>query len=472
MSRRRQSGIESVDIILFSLYLTLVGLGWMMIYSVGFGDGYPVSRIDFLMDTIVGKQTVFLGVCVLLLLFIMVIDWKFWQTFAYLIYGVGLASLLGLMVLGKNINGAVSWYALPGGFSLQPSEFVKFATCIAMASFLSTYSTNLKARRSQLIAIGLLIAPALLIMLQPDAGSALVFFSFFIVLFREGMPAEPYMAAILLGTIFILGLSFEPLPVILGLLLIGAFILIVNFKEKLGYSLLALLVWLGISIFIFQKGRALYVLAADGILLLGLGFFHWKNRQERLSFITIGGIFMGSLMVFFTNYAFNNFLRSHQQDRINVWLNPEKCDPQGSLYNVIQSKLAIGSGGFQGKGFLQGTRTKLNYVPEQTTDFIFCTVGEEQGFIGSALVILLFLFLLQRIVTIAERQRSAFSRQYAYGVAGIIFIHFFINIGMTMSLMPIIGIPLPFISYGGSSLLGFTLMIGLLLKLDANRYSI
>ncbi len=470
MSRRRESGLGGIDWIVFSLYLALVAVGWLMIYTVGYGDGYPTSRIDFLTQTTVGKQTIFMGICFLLLLVTFVVDWKFWRTFAYLIYGVGLVSLLGVLVLGKNINGSTSWYALPGGFSLQPSEFVKFATCLAMAAFLSTYNTNLKTTQSQLTAIGLLIAPMLLILLQPDAGSALVFLSFFILLFREGMPPGSYIIAILMGAVFILGLSFEPLPVILGLCLIGISVLALNFKQYRNYILIGTLVWIGASIFFNYHGFTTYVLLANLIGLLILGALHWRNRQERLALLSVGGIVAGSILVFSTNYAFNNFLRPHQQDRINVWLNPEKCDPQGSLYNVLQSKLAIGSGGIQGKGFLQGTMTKLNYVPEQSTDFIFCTIGEEQGFIGSFMVIVLFLVLLQRLVTIAERQKAAFSRQYAYGVAGIIFLHFFVNIGMTMSIMPIIGIPLPFVSYGGSSLIGFTIMIGVLLKLDANRY--
>jgi rod shape determining protein RodA len=196
---------------------------------------------------------------------------------------------------------------------------------------------------------------------------------------------------------------------------------------------------------------------------------HWLKKKERMVILLIVGLILSADVAYISNYVFNNFLKPHQQERINVWLNPDKCDPRGSLYNVLQSKMAIGSGGLQGKGFLEGTMTKLNYVPEQATDFIFCTVGEEQGFIGSLSIILLFFLLLYRITIIAERQRSSFSRHYAYGVAGIIFVHVFINIGMTMGLMPIIGIPLPFISYGGSSLLGFTLLIGVLLKLDAHR---
>ncbi|MCB0661484.1 MAG: rod shape-determining protein RodA, partial [Saprospiraceae bacterium] len=213
----------------------------------------------------------------------------------------------------------------------------------------------------------------------------------------------------------------------------------------------------------------LWVLLGTVIVFAATAFYHWGLKKDKVVFLLLTGLLIGATITFSANYAFNNFLASHQRDRINVWLRPSLCDPRGSLYNLVQSKMAIGSGGFQGKGFLEGNMTKLNFVPEQTTDFIFCTIGEEQGFIGTVAIIGLYLLLLIRITTLAERQRSDFSKYYAYGVAGIIFIHVFINIGMTIGLMPVVGIPLPFISYGGSSLLGFTLLIGVLLKLDAHR---
>jgi len=471
MSRRNPNEIGSIDWMTFSLYLSLVGVGWLMIYTVGYGDGYPESKIEFLTSTLVGKQTIFIGISGLLLMLTLIIDWKFWRTFAYLIYGFGMLLLTGVLIFGKNINGASSWYALPGGFSLQPSEFAKFTCCIAMASFLSTYSTNLKEFKSQRVAILLIALPILLIFLQPDAGSALVFTSFFILLFREGMPIAPYIIGISIASLFILALSFNSLVIIFGLLHLGIAILINHFKKQKLYWYIAQLVLFGISVVAILNDWHVRTLFVNTTLLAALGVFHWLNKHQRSVFLSFGSIGISALIIFSTNYAFNNILRPHQQDRINVWLNPEKCDPQGSLYTVLQSKIAISSGNAYGKGFLQGTMTKLNYVPEQSTDFIFCTVGEEQGFVGSLAIIALFMILLLRITTLAERQRSSFSRQYAYGVAGIIFVHFFINIGMTMNLMPIIGIPLPFISYGGSSLMGFSLMIGVLLKLDSNRYS-
>ncbi len=473
MSRRNQSGLGSIDWMTFSLYLSLIGVGWLMIYTVGYGEeGYPTSRVDFLMDTTVGKQTIFMGISAVLLLFTLIIDWKFWRTFAYLIYGATLAFLLAVLLFGKEIKGATSWFALPGGLTLQPSEFAKFGACLAMAAFLSTYSTNLRERRSQLTALGLMLAPMVLILLQPDAGSALIFTSFLIVLYREGMPSLPYAMALSIIALLILSLSFNPNYVIIGLLQVGLLGLIANLKKYQWYGFGALAVLVAGSIVAIQNGFFLYTFITNLVLLAGLSVFMWMDRQERIALLSFGSVGIGTLLVLSTSYAFNNFLKPHQQDRINVWLNPSKCDPQGSLYNLLQSKAAITSGGIQGKGFLQGNMTKLNYVPEQATDFIFCTVGEEQGFIGSFAIIALFLILMLRITIVAERQRSNFSRQYAYGVAGILFIHFLINIGMTMGFMPIIGIPLPFISYGGSSLMGFTLMIGVLLKLDSHRYSV
>ncbi|MEO0779968.1 MAG: rod shape-determining protein RodA, partial [Bacteroidota bacterium] len=233
--------------------------------------------------------------------------------------------------------------------------------------------------------------------------------------------------------------------------------------------LLGLLAWVAVCVVAASLGQVYPVLALNTLALLVLAYLQYNQRKRQLVAQLLSLVLIGSALSFSANYAFNNILERHQQDRINVWLRPSLCDPQGALYNVLQSKMTIGSGGLEGKGFLGGTMTKLNYVPEQSTDFIFCTIGEEQGFIGTVGIIGLFFLLLMRIITLAERQRSDFSRFYAYGVAGILFVHIFINIGMTMGLVPIIGIPLPFISYGGSSILGFSLLIGVLLKLDSNR---
>ncbi len=465
MSRRETSGIQHFDWMTFSLFLSLVGIGWLMIYAAGYNDSEPTSPFD--LKTSAGKQALFIGISSVIFLFTTIIDWKFWRTFAYLIYGFAMVKLLGVVFLGKTIKGATSWYSL-GSFTYQPSEFAKFACCIAIASFLSTYNTNLRDIKTQFTAFGLIALPMFLILLQPDAGSALVFLSFFILLYRNGLSENLYIVGAVVASLLILGLMYNPLYVILGMIIFSVFVLIFNLKEKL-YWLLGFLVLTGASFYIAQFGFLKLIFAVNLVALIGFSIFQWKERKTKLVQILFMLLTFGSAFTYGANYAFENFLESHQKDRIYVWLKPEKCDKAGSLYNLLQSKMTIASGGLEGKGFLEGTLTKGNYVPEQSTDFIYCTVGEEQGFIGSVGIIGLFLLLLLRIITIAERQRSDFSRHYAYGVAGIIFIHFFINIGMTMGLVPIIGIPLPFISYGGSSLLGFTLLIGVLLKLDSNR---
>lgn len=467
MSRRNTSGLANLDWMTFSLYLSLVGVGWLMIYTVGYDDQRTLTNMIFDLNTNIGKQTLWIGVSFLLLLFILFIDWNFWRTFAYLIYALTIVGLILVLLIGVKIKGATSWFSI-FGFTMQPSEFAKFGTCIAMAAYLSSYGTDIRKFKSQLICFGLFLLPMGLIILQPDAGSALIFLSFLVVLFREGFSVNLYILGFSVVTVFVLGLVFNPMYIILGMILLSILGLINYQKNKL-YWLGGFIALLTLSFLAISKGFLLYTLLFNFLVLVGFTFLQWKERRQHLIRPIVTLLTIGSIFAITANYTFNNILKSHQQDRINVWLRPSLCDPQGSLYNVLQSKMAIGSGGLQGKGFLQGTMTKLNYVPEQSTDFIFCTVGEEQGFIGTLGIVGLFLLLLLRVTIIAERQRSDFTRHYAYGFAGILFLHFFINIGMTMGLVPIIGIPLPFISYGGSSILGFTLMIGVLLSLDRNR---
>ncbi len=468
MSKRQHSFLQSVDLMTLSLYLSLLGIGWLMVYTVGYNEELTLSETVFDLSTKVGKQTLWIGISLLALIMTISVEWTFWRTFAYPIYGIGLASLVGVLLFGITVKGATSWYSI-GGFTLQPSEFVKFATCLAMAAFLSTYNTNLNKFNTVLISFGILVVPMGLILLQPDAGSALVFLSFLILLFREGLSPNLIIFALATATLLILGFIF---PFYQMMVVFTLLILLVLFRSIIkDFKLLAIyLVIAAVSLFFTYKGFAVYVLLGIGLLLFLFSYLNWAQRKGtlvgRLSILLI----MGTLVAGGANYTFNNIMRSHQQDRINVWLRPHLCDPQGSLYNLIQSKMAIGSGGFQGKGFLNGEITKGGYVPEQDTDFIFCTIAEEQGFIGSLGIIGLFTLLIMRILVLAERQNSDFSRQYAYGFAGIIFLHFFVNIGMTMGLVPVIGIPLPFISYGGSSVLAFTLMFGVLLKLDTKRY--
>ncbi len=463
---RRNDFLRNVDWFTFSLYISLVTVGWLMIYSVGYDEDSTSGLFN--LHTNHGKQLLFIGISFGVLVITSIIDWKFWRTFAYPIYAFALLQLLGVVFLGVTIKGATSWYRF-GGFTYQPSEFAKFATAIAIAAFLSRYNTSLRDWRSAASVLGLMGLPIILIMLQPDAGSAMVFTSFLIVLYRAGLSATLYLFGFVTATLLVLGLVYDPGLITLGLIFLILFILVYNFKERKLSWILGLIAWVAACLIAASLGQVYPVLALNSVAMLILAYLQYNRRKGQLVAQLLSLVFIGSALSFSANYAFNNILERHQQDRINVWLRPSLCDPQGALYNVLQSKMTIGSGGLEGKGFLEGTMTKLNYVPEQSTDFIFCTIGEEQGFIGTVGIIGLFLLLLMRIIMLAERQRSDFSRYYAYGVAGILFIHIFINIGMTMGLVPIIGIPLPFISYGGSSILGFSLLIGVLLKLDSNR---
>jgi rod shape determining protein RodA len=398
------------------MYFLLVLIGWVNIYAAVYNQEHQ-NIFDFSQNF--GKQLIWIGTSVLLALVILIIDAKFFSTFSYVIYLLVIAMLIGVLLFGKEIAGSKSWFQI-GSFSLQPSEFAKFATALALAKYLSKIDLNINRFSTKLNSVIIIFIPAVLILLQHDTGSAMVFFALILVLYREGLS----------GTILLLGL-FVALLFILALV-INKFILI------------GLLAANAILIYYLYKGLRKKVVWIVGIFLLTAGY------------------------VYSVDYAFENMLESHQKKRINVLLGKE-TDIRGAGYNIHQSKIAIGSGGFAGKGFLKGTQTKFDFVPEQSTDFIFCTVGEEWGFIGSFVTIILFLALLSRIVIIAERQRSRFSRIYGYGVASIIFFHFAINIGMTIGLFPVIGIPLPFISYGGSSLLGFTILLFIFIKQDSVR---
>ncbi len=463
-------GQRNIDWLTFSLYLALTLIGIMMIYTVGYKQGYPDAMLEFLTTTPVGKQIIWFGISLIAFGIVSLIDWKFWSTFAYPIYAFSLLLLISVLFLGTTIKGATSWFIF-GGFSFQPSELAKLGTCLALAAYLSSYDTNLKEWSHQLTAAGLVLVPMLLILLQPDAGSALTFLSFSFALYRKGWPAPFFVIVLSFAALFIMGLALEPMPVILALLALAILVLCMRFWRK-RYWLGFYLIGIASGYYYLQQGMATQVLWAGLAALLLLALVIWLQDASIMPLGILASVAIGSLIIFSSNYAFHNYLKPHQQDRINVWLNPEKCDPQGSLYNVLQSKMAISSGGLQGKGFLHGNLTQGNFVPEQITDFIFTTIGEEQGFIGSFSVLAMFLLLLLRMLQIAERQRSDFSRWFGYGVAGLLFTHFFVNVGMTMGLMPIIGIPLPFISKGGSSLIGFSLMIAILLKMDRHRYSI
>ena len=460
--------LAAVDWVLLSLVLALYAVGWVMVFAAGYGQGYPDDLPGWLLGTPIGKQTIFLGVSLVLLLCTLVINHKFWRNGAFGVYGVTLLLLVGVLVIGREVKGAKSWYGI-GGFGLQPSEFAKFGAALAVASFLAAYRGQVRSWPTWGVAAALFAVPAGLILLQPDAGSALVFGGLTVVLYRAGLSPNLFVVGAIAATLLTLGFVFPPSRI--GLALLGLAIVALTlqfdrhrFSYLLGVAALAAATWLYL-----EQGATWYLptaLAATTFATLAAYFYNRRRAALVGGLATLVGA--GTAFAATSNYLFNN-LAPHQQDRINVWLQPSKCDPRGSLYNVLQSKMAIGSGGFEGKGFLNGTLTKLRYVPEQTTDFIFCTVGEEHGFLGASFVILLFAGLLLRLVHLAERQRNLFSTYYMYGVTGILFVHFLLNIGMTMGLMPIIGIPLPFISKGGSSLMAYTLIVGVALRLDAVR---
>lgn len=472
MSKRQKKGLRNVDWLTFSLFLSLLVVGWLMIFAVGYNETSATQPTrDYLFDsnTLVGKQSIWIGVSFVALLLVFFIDERFWHSFAYPLFGAGLLLLVGVLLVGSEIKGAKSWFTF-GGMSLQPSELTKFGACLAMAAFLASYNTDLRVFRNQVAAAAIFALPAVLVLLQPDMGSALVFFSLLIPMYRKGMPSSLYFIALLTATLFILGLTLGPEQVIAGLLILSMAIIAFDAPASRTKWLFAVAILGALTIWAFQSGAGTIALIGNVFLLFAALFYQWYYKNSKLIQPIVSLVLIGSLFTSGSGLAFHNLLKPHQQDRINVWLRPHLCE-MGDLYNVEQSKIAIGSGGFEGKGFLKGTMTKGNFVPEQATDFIFCTIGEEQGFIGSFAVILLFLILLLRLVYLAERQRTEFARYYMYAVSGILFLHFSINIGMTLGLLPVIGIPLPLISYGGSSLLGFSLMMGVLLKLDADRFS-
>ena len=415
----RNNIVGKIDWWLLAIYLILAVIGISTIYAAAFNENNP-SIFD--MSQHYGKQALFLVLSLFMGLIIMLIDAKFFNTFAYVIYGISILLLIYVLVAGSTIAGSRSWIQF-GGFSFQPSEFAKFGTALAVAHYLGDINTDFSKFKTQMIAYALVLFPMMLVLLQGDAGSALVFLVFILVFYREGMS----------GNILLIGLGAVVL-----------FLLTLYFSK-----------W--------------YVLIGLAVLFAVTMFFIERNKKNIWKLIAIFSV--AAVMVFSVDFFFYKVLKQHQRTRINIILGVEK-DIYGVGYNLHQSKIAIGSGGFSGKGYMQGTMTKYNFVPEQHTDFIFCTIGEEFGFIGSFVLLSLYLALLMRIIWLAERQRSSFSRIYGYAIASIIFFHLFVNIGMTIGLMPVIGIPLPFLSYGGSSLLMFSLMFFVFLKQDANRMNI
>lgn len=408
-----------IDWILVVIYLALVLIGWLTIYAAVYDETHR-NIIDF--HQRYGKQMIFIIAAFLLAMITLLIDPKFFSQFAYFIYGICILLLILVIFSGKEISGSKSWFQI-AGFGIQPGEFAKMATSLALAKYLTTIDIDLKKTRTLIIAALIILFPVSLIILQHDTGSAIVFLSFVIVLYRAGLTGFVPLTLILLPLLAVLAL-FLP-----KLILVGS------------------------------------------LFLVSLGLYLYSKRRLK-NILIIGAVFLASVaFVYSVDYTVNKVLEPHQRQRIQVLLG-FNTDLKGAGYNVNQSLIAIGSGQFFGKGFLEGTQTKYNFVPEQSTDFIFCTIGEEQGFIGSTLVICLFIGLFIRIILVAERQRSRFSRLYGYGVASILFFHFVINIGMTLGLVPVIGIPLPFISYGGSSLWAFTLLLFIFIRQDSYRFEL
>ncbi len=401
------------------LYLALVSFGWLNIFAAVYDESLNQSIFDLSLNS--GRQLLFIAASILIAVTITIIDMRFYETFAYVFFGVILFILLLVPIIGKEVGGNKAWIGI-GSFGVQPSEFAKFITALAVAKYIGSVGFRMDSLRNQLILFVLIGLPMGLIMLQKDTGTALVFTSFVLVYFREGMSPFLLIVGICAATIFVLTL-LVPDP--------------------------------------------FYLYIAIGVILALLILLEKKKKLKRIILLTVGAIMICGV-IGSVDYVVKDVLKPHQQNRIKALINPD-ADPLGFGWNVTQSKIAIGSGGVIGKGFLKGTQTKFDFVPEQSTDFIFCTIGEEHGWIGSVLVIVAFITLLLRIVFLAERQKNRFTRAYGYSVACIFFFHFAVNIGMTVGLFPVIGIPLPFFSYGGSALWGFTILLFILLKLDAHR---
>lgn len=424
MARRDNRMRERIDWVCVALFAACVMMGWINIYAAVYNPETHTSIFDITANA--GKQLIWIGTTVILIIVILVVDHRFYDTFAFFIYGLFIFLLVAVLVFGSNIKGSHSWFKITESFSFQPAEFAKMATALALAKYLSSPGVNLTKFRDQVNVALFIGLPAVLILVSNETGSTLVFAAFMIMLYREGLPGVYPLIALVGIVLFVCALIFDKLYVTIG------------------------------------------------IAVLALGFYWFLPRYERtrrnvitlvLVCVVMSGIVIG------IDFVVENVLQPHQRSRIKVLIDPSS-DPRKAGWNVIQSKIAIGSGGLLGKGFLEGTQTKFDFVPEQSTDFIFCTIGEEHGFFGSLIVVGLLVGLILRIVYLADQQRNRFARIYGYSVASIIFFHFMVNIGMTIGLMPVIGIPLPFFSYGGSSLWAFSILLFIFLKLGAHKSQI
>jgi rod shape determining protein RodA len=418
--RRQDSLWNRVDWLLIAVFFVLVILGWLNIYAVVYDAEQEQNIFSFDLNS--GKQLIWIAGSLVIIIAIMILDYKFFDSFAYYIYAVVLVLLVLVLIVGTEIAGNQSWFVF-GPVRLQPSEFAKFATALAIAKYFSSNNVRLDRFKEQIKSSLFVLVPMGLIIMQGDAGTALVFISFILVYYREGLPSFYVIAGLSAAIIFILTLLVDQMYLTIGVIVLATIIIVINNKRL--------------------KNIGLTILVS--VLVIGV--------------------------IQSVDYVISDVLKPHQQNRLKALVNPD-ADPLGYGWNVTQSKIAIGSGGTFGKGFLEGTQTKFDFVPEQSTDFIFCTIGEEHGWAGSFVLIVLFLVLMVRIIVVAERQKSNFARIYGYAVAGIFFFHFGINIGMTIGLFPVAGIPLPFFSYGGSSLWSFTILLFVLIKLDAHRMQV
>jgi rod shape determining protein RodA len=460
--------LKAIDWPVVIVYFLLVIFGWINIYAAVYNDDHR-SILD--LSQRYGKQLLWIIISIALILVIFLFDSRIFEYISYPVYLFAVILLFGVLVFGAVIHNSQSWFEI-GTLRIQPAEFAKLATSLVLARVMSVYDFKIDRLSDILKVLGLIGLPFILILLQNDLGSAIVYCVFIIVLYREGLSPWYFLIILLFVILFILALMTKLLFVFICLPII-AIILFHLIYRNAKMTFLAILVYSSVLLFSILN-HFYFHYRAENVLVLGtllaITAFIYPAYKKRLKYFTyIAAVLVAAIaFTFSVDYIFNNILEKHQRTRINVVLGLES-DPKGVEYNVNQSKIAIGSGEFTGKGFLQGTQTKFNFVPEQDTDFIFCTVGEEHGFLGTSFVLILFGILIVRIISMAERQRTRFNRIYGYCVASILFFHVAINIGMTIGLTPVIGIPLPFFSYGGSSLWSFTILLFIMVKLDSAR---
>ncbi|MBR4275965.1 MAG: rod shape-determining protein RodA [Prevotella sp.] len=479
--KESSSVLRSIDWVTIALYLALLAFGWISVC----GASYTYGDTDiFSLDTRSGMQIVWIVTSIVLATAILLLDDRYYDTFAYAVYGLMLLVLFLTIFNPHEIKGSRSWIVM-GPIRLQPAEFAKFATALAVAKYMSSYDFRLDSWRHLIKAIAIIVTPMLLIVMQKETGSALVYASFFLMLYREGMTGSFLFSAVAMVIYFIVGIRFAEPTILHTTTHVGPFVvflliqvfcaaLMMAYCKAVKESKLIIGISLGVTLLALLFSE--FVIRFDvvwvqlGITIFIIGYlFFLAFRDQIKEYFFIALFVLGSMTFFYSaSFVLNNVMEPHQRVRINVLLGLKE-DLAGAGYNVHQSEIAIGSGGLTGKGFLNGTQTKLKFVPEQDTDFIFCTVGEEEGFLGSAAVLLLFMFLIWRLIYVAERQVHRFGRVYGYCVLSVFLFHVFINIGMVLGLTPVIGIPLPFFSYGGSSLWGFTIMLFIFLRIDASR---